>query len=761
MADVETKRRIWTLDELKQAHRGDIALAEQGGTAFSGVPKDLKFSGRLDVHMGTTQPKKVDEFAAPLAAQKKDIVLSSAVGSYGFWLRDPEVSGTYVGNAGGKILSLIDRVYHHHKFGYDKFIANLQDRGIDQRNFLSVVNDTGYSFIKSYSHEEEFAKSARKVGPVDWPGPELGPIIDAHTGVAGFYMDLKRMAQRKELLGEKADLNGFDEVTYMFFRPVPHIDDLKIYSFSARVPVTFELDPPNDYNGEVLNGYHFMRLRGESVPAELREKRISEIKDEYLRNHSPMAHALRDFFDSVDVPVSYRPKFQAAASSKGRTYKVSTQNNLMDASVVHDTDVSLALPRSLSASNLRYDHGAANSLHFMTAAADAVVLQPHRPEVIANWPKYALPMLDLYSSLVVKNQVCVETMYGKPLVVLQGKDSKFYHDGFTNGDLNWDNPKTERAFLKYLDGIDPAKDPWLVPIMLTRYLHEKNAVKQEEHHLFTQIDPSNRDFAKILEKAVIKGLEDRIEVPNYNRETYGMDKRGMFEVFIGGSAGTFAEDYVQAAEKLGYWCASRGYHVRTGGGDDGVMGAVARGVFRFMEEHPERAHTTHLSLIQTFRTIQFEGAAIDPRNIEKYPNVYLAIEETFDDRMESLFRVKGKDARDPSIGKANVIMFGGIGTFQEATRLMRYKDAGVPHLKDDRVIFFNQRQAGDTAGRQIRALDAYIHAYPQEVRRKHIEALPDLDDVKLAIMKRELVWARKYGPAIGSCPNGPEPSLQL
>ncbi len=745
LAKVEVTNRVWTLDELRRVHNRDILTAETGGNLIPANSKDFLFREHLTVHMGTTQPKKIDEFEAPLAHQVKDVRLASAVGSLGWWLCDPEESGTYIGNAAGKALALIDRIYSHGKQGYSGFASNLRKQGINPDNFMLVVNDTGYSFERDYSHEPEFEKSLHKTGPVSWPGPELGPVMDAHTGVGGFYTDLKRMAQRLEAQGEKVDLNGYDEVTYMFFRPRPNIEDVRVYSFSSKVPVKFLLDP-QEYNGEVLTSLHFMKLRADSVPENLRDKTIANIKKEYLDYHSPMAHALGEFFKKVNVPITMQHNFMHAAKPQPSHFQIATQENLIPASHRIDPDANFLLPDHVSASKVRYDHDQKDSLHYLTRSVDAVVLQNHSRETLNNWNDRFLSMMDMWCSLLVKKQVNVETMHAKPLLVLQRPDNKFYHDGFTNGDLNWDDPKTERAFLKYLDGIDPAKDPWLKMMMMTRYLHEKNFVKQEEHHLFTQVDPDNQDVGAILQSKIAESLSQTLDVPNYKRESYGYDQKGMFEVFIAGSAGTHAQAYTDAAEELGYWCASQGFHVRTGGGNFGVMGAAARGVLRFMDEHPERANETHLSLIQTFRTIQYEGAAIDPKEIERRPNIHMAIEPTFDTRMANLFRVRDGDAENPNIGTANIVMAAGIGTVQEATRWMRIKETGVPHMQNQKMIFFNQNQANDETGRQIGVLDAIIRTYTPEIRKKHIDVRPDLESVKNAIMERHQKWAQEPAP---------------
>lgn len=116
--------------------------------------------------------------------------------------------------------------------------------------------------------------------------------------------------------------------------------------------------------------------------------------------------------------------------------------------------------------------------------------------------------------------------------------------------------------------------------------------------------------------------------------------------------------------------------------------------------------------------------------------------------MANLFRVKDSDALNGTIGTANVVMAAGIGTAQEATRWMRYKEAGVPHMQDQKLIFFNQKQAGDTAGRQIGVLDAIIRTYPPEIRKRHIDVRPDLRSVKAAIMARHEDWTLQIEPVL-------------
>lgn len=730
------------MDELREAHRGNIAVAESGGLPLLPGRPIFQSPQVLDMYLATTQPKKFEEIKAPLEAQTKSIRLSSAVETLGWWPCDPELSGTYIGNAAGKILCLADRIYNHHSDGYERYHRSLARRGKDPRYCIKQAADGGFSKIKIFSHEREYMPSAHKAGPISWPGPELGPVMDAHGGVAGYFRDLKRMVLRREQEeGLETDLDGHDEVTYMFFRPERRMEDIRVYSFSARVPVTFLLDP-EDYSGEVLTSYHFMKMRGEDAPVSLRGKSIVQIKDEYLRHHSPMAHAMRAFMDAVHVPRTVHPSFRMKANPAPRAFVVSTQDNYSNSAVPANQPLSFDPAAKLGVSRAHYNRLEEGSLMCMAAGNDAVVLHD---KTVPKSRADILAFKDLLFTSVVDRQVCVEEAAGKPLIVLQKPDSSFYSDSFAEGKMDWDDPKVERAFLEYLDAVDTKKNPWQRDLMLIRYMHEKGFIKQEEHHLFTQIDPAAHNAAARISEKIRSELPNRMEAPNYEGDSWGHDRRDKFEVFIAGSAGTHGQEYIDQAEKLAYWAASKGFHVRTGGGNFGIMGAAARGVQRFIKEHPEHANDTHLSLIQTYRTVQFEGAAVTPCDIKKMPYVHLAIEKNFDARMESLFRVSGEDAHNPSIGTANVFMAGGVGTLQEAIRWMRFKESGVTHMQGKKMIWFNQRQAGDETGQRIRVLDAMVHSFPKEIRDEHIDARLSLEGVQRAIMTQYGAWALQPG----------------
>lgn len=717
---VELKSRIWTLEDLKRAHAGDIVTAEYGGRPLHAGHRSLKFKNSVDLHIATTQPKKIEETAAPLSVQNKNIVLLPAEDPLGYWRSDEEISGTYLGNAAGKAIALLNRIYSS-KMGIERLRANLRSDGLDPDDTVFMVNDTGVELQRDYRYEPEFAPSIHVSGPVAWPGPEFAPVVEAQGGIVAFFANLKQMAARMEAEEKPVHLKGFDVATNLFMRLGKTPEDTQFTSFTARVPVEFTLDPLS-HNGEVLTTQHFMKLRGDDVPPELQEKSIAQIKPEYLRYHGPISHAVKAFSELADVPYVMQRKFNSVSDDKA-VLTISTQSELLADCIGRDV------------------------LDTVCENSDAVVLKTHSPEIVADWDKNFLSHMDLWCGLVVNKQVRDKSIRGKPLIVEQRENNAFY-ERFSNGELKWDDPQTERDFLKFLDNIDPAQDPWLKLRMFTRFKHEKGMVKQEEHHLFTCIDPSSGMSRELIARELLSKANTRRSFCEHERESYGEDRRDLFEVFIAGSAGTYVQSYLNAAEDLAYWCASQGFHVRTGGGGMGIMGAAARGWFRFVQENPDLADDTHLSLIQTFSTMLYEGAAVDPDKVHTMPNVHLAVEPSFDMRMANIFRCVGKDAYDPSIGRADVAMMGGIGTPQETNRRMQYKESGVAHMQGSKIIYFNQRQASDKTGKHIRVLDPDICILPPAIREAHVDEQFDLAGVQRSIMRQYAKWEPDSKPAV-------------
>lgn len=704
--------RLLTLKELEAVQQYP-SLAPTAGQSIPVNHPTLKFDRDAVIGLATTQPKKFMEMIQPLQRQNKSVKIVNAIEWMRWWLSAEEVSKSYMGNAYEKAQSLMDRIYDH--IGYEKFMTQMKERGLNPDNFAFIVNDTGSSMLRDYSEEPEFKPSLHEVCKGSWPGVETGPIYDAQGGIPKFHSDLGKLKRRFKQEGRDYDDRGWDEVTYLMFRPTPKREDIEVLSFEARVPLRYHTKP-GPQSGDVLTSHDFLSLDMEGLPPGVAGQRITMFRDDYFREYSPMACAMKEMVKQIDAQARISPAF-SRASEKQRNVVVATQANLIpEQNGVHKP----ALAEGSVYQTTQYDHAENGVIDNLCHHADGIVLTSHSDDVLNNWDDHFLDLMDMWCSLMVNKQVCVEQLFGKPIVVLNDKKQFSYKEAF-NGDLDWDDPNVEHAFVDFIGNIDPKTDPWLQFVMLTKYLHEKTFVKQEPHFLFTQLSPSSEGLADQLQHMMLDGRKERIQVPKFELETYGSDRNDLFEISVLGSAGTRSGDYNQDATALGRWAASQGMHVRTGGGNFGIMGAVARGTLGWMQENPDQINKTHLSLIQMPRTLQFEGAAVDPKTIKSSGGVFMTVERDFDDRMENIFR-----------SDVSVAMAPGIGTYQEIVRWLRHKREGAPHLRDQKLVLVNSEQQGSNGG--IRLMDPFLKMVPAKILANDILVIPDIQTAQKHIL---------------------------
>ena len=711
--------RVLTYDELELVKKNP-GLANDIGHDLGPSEKTLETSGQATLALATTQPKKTKEITQPLSTRSENVRLISAVGALGWWISADEVSKSYLGNAFEKAESLLDRVYDD--IGYEKFMATLKAEGYDDKSFSFFVNDTGNSFETDYSGEVEFADSHHEVGLGTWPGVETGPVIDAQGGVSGFYSAYNSLKKRFQMEGKTLDKRSNDEVLYIQVVLASKREDVKFYVYEGRTP-TFSHGKLRVKSGDVLNQYDFMSL--ENPEDEFKGKRISEFLDTYQKRLSPMALAINKVLDHFNVPLKLGTHFNRGAQKETPPVFATQANLIPEQNGKHK-------PNLQNYQNSMYSQNTSGDFEEFCNRADAVVLTPHSEEILNNWDDHYLDLFDMWSSLIVNKQVCVEQFYGKPFIVLNEKNNFSFKEIF-NGELNWDDPKVEAAMVDYIVNIDPAKDPWLKFIMLTRYLHEKGFVKQEPKELFRQLEPSKKGLEDEIMRLANKDRDERIKTFDYQKETFGKDRIDLFEISILGSAGTRVAKYTEDAGKIAYWAMSKGMHVRTGGGKYGIMGAAANGALRYLKEYPEHAHYCHLSSIQMPRTLQFEGASLTPKTLRDQNNKLLSVERNFDDRMTSIFR------SDISIAIAP-----GIGTYQEIIRWLRNKRDGAPHLQGQKLILVNSEQPGNRHG--IRLMDLFIRLLPEHVLKNDIIVVNTVEEAMDIAAKEQMRFnAQKPG----------------
>jgi len=722
---------MWTEERLREATQevlatGDPSLVRRYSQPIPENAPGLILPQGGKISFGSTQPKKPEDARKVFddAKAKLDIV---GPGSLLHWfLSAEETSLTFTGNAYEKVEAVLDRVYN--TLGYEKFIAGLKEQGIEPDTLVFLVNDCGAYLNTDYSGEPEFVPSAHKVGVGAWPGVETGPISDAQGGVRQFYSSLNAMRLRKEGAGEVVDLSGVDNQTYMAFKIMPRREDVRIFEYSAYVPVRFETTPTHSVaEDDVVNALHFIVPTDPAIPPEFSNKHAAEFLDVYLAKYGAESYALRAFLKEAQIPLSSQPSFQRKTALQLPTvFRIATQHNGFsnEYKFMQVPDLSSYLS-NLKMRTDRYSPADPGAYVEMTKDADAVVLGYHSPEITNNWNEYFLTLLDMWCTFMVDKQVTIESFSGRPLVVIN-PSCHFTHNGKINGQLDWRDPETERAFLDFMRNIDPRENPWGHMINFMRYLHEAGFVKQEPKYLYDQYSPDDPDVVEQIEQSIVRSYPDRLKSSNFHRESYGPDRSDLCEMTVFGSASTWVIHHLNNAEEMGRYGIARGMHVRTGGGARGVMGAVGRGA---MDEIEKRG-CGHYSAIQMVRMVQFESCYPLAEEAQASTNKHLAIEETLDDRMLSLFR-----------SDILVTLAGGIGSYAEIVRFMNWKEMGLPGFEDKKMIILNDKPPGGAG--VISTFDVFLAMIPEDLKSKHLIIVNDMDSVKREVDYEYMHWLEK------------------
>lgn len=692
---------------------------------------DFRAVRKPTVFVATTQPKKFDQTQAPIQASGANIDVRNPAEILGFWLSANEESGDFTLNAFEKLQELLNRIYGN--LGYDEVVARLKARGIEPEGAIFLVNDSGLAFHQYFGDEPEFRASQSLYKPEGnlpkpdaWPGVELGPVVSAEGGILSFMTKFRAMIERKEAAGEPVDLSCVQTFVNMGFKLAPTRAEVEIFSTQASIPSMFDpyVQPPK---GVTIDTDCYMRPVDPGLPEDVRAKTLAEQADLSSLKLTAPAHAIQAFLALVDLPQTMRPSFHRVGSAQPKPI-VATQ-----AAVFPRSTVTNKIPsgvKVLKDEALKSGNSGADIFDNLVSGADGVLLLPHSRQVLEDWDSYFLDYLDMFSSLVVQQQLGIPEAYGKPVFL-----SARVGEGFNlDSSMSWTDPETGQAFLKYLRNIDPAQDPWLPFTELTRWLHYNALVKQDPDHLYTSIDPSKLTEAeqrKKLKTAMRAGRDRRIEPPDNKPEQYGhVAPKELKRILVIGSAGTEDPFYKDAAYEIGKFVAELEQHLVTGGGGKGVMGAASQGFVDAMERTPElnAFHTGRT----TFSAIAYEDPYFRPDTIGKHPKVRLEIASTFGSRMEG-------SKEDPGLIRSDVaICIGpGAGTFQEIARWLRKQDAGLKCLQGKKMIIFDKPP--ENGG--ISLTDAFFAILPKKYHDRFIR-VSTLDEAKAAIMQQLSISGR-------------------
>jgi len=734
-----TETRIWTEPNIRFAQRNPDAVNNSKLSKKAGqhVPA-LNLSEGGVLFFASTQPKKFYEIEQVLKHSASGLQLSDAIDVLHWFHSADETSKTYLGNAYEKAEAILDRIYED--IGYQQVAARIRELGHDPHKIVFGVNDTGSSFNVDYSAEPEFQRSLHEKGLGAWPGVELGPVTDAQGGMKGFYSALNKMKKRKEAAGEDVDLSGSDDNMYLFFKLVPDRKDVKLVSFYSEVPLEHMVQPVPRRPKDVLTSFHFSRATGFNIKKMDQRKSREQLGAEYVGTQSSQAEGFRRFLAAAQVPQSTKVDFKKAVDTKFGPAVIATHHNALPDTIKN------WLPNAIYREDgLVTQEGQVNTIENgayqrLTMQADAVILGEHHRDITRNYDQYVLDLFDMWCSLHVDKQLRVETFENTPFFVLN-RDNPFVFEGKSENEIDWDDPEVERGLIDFMRRLNPNRDPWQAFALFNQYLHEKGFVKQEPRFLHSRFDPEDPAFIKTLKAQLdtVRGVKTFI--PKYQDESWGHDRHDLFEVSVLGSASTRVEAYTQPAREFGYWAASQGWHVRTGGGRYGIMGAVSHGALDYLNEKQGSWPKGHLSAIQMPRTIQFEGAVFKQNEIGESTDRFLRIADSFDSRMASLFR-----------SNISVAMAPGIGTYQEVIRFIRLREAGYEPLQDKKMVLVNHEQSG--GGDNIRLMDPFLALIPEQIIDRHAVIVPDVGSAMVLVNEAHQEWqmAKRYEKERKSAP---------
>lgn len=697
--------RVWTEDQLKLIQERPELASKMGRKPKKNDPA-LSLDRDAVLAFGSTQPKKFTEIHDAFSASLPDIKVIEATEFLHWFLSADETSGTYEGNAYEKIEKLIKRIYDD--LGYEAVSARLKERGYDPSRVVLGVNDCGFSFNKDYSNEPEFQRSLHERGVTgEWPDVELGPVRDAQGGSRQFDEDATAMFVRKRAAGENIDRTGKDKALYMMFKLTPYRENIKIISSYTEIPVEFVLEyRPND---GIVNYERRLVPLNHDLPDQMSGKTMQEIGKVFWQKYSAQAIALNNFAKLSGVRKSIKNEYDENVKRGVLEPLIATLYNVIEGiSNPVDPFDSKFFRKSLPLFHSHKEVDALNRYQRINRLSSGFVLGALGKQILKNPKEYFLELADLWCSLVVDKQLGIETSIGKLFEVID--------DG---SPFKTSSPeKLEEELIQHFKENDASKNPWRPFILFTRYLHEIGFVKQELEYLFGQHNPKEKKLGeKLFKKIKDMASQQSPYVPDYEREQFGKDRTDLYEVVVLGSASSRVDEYVKEGEELGYWLISMGFHVRTGGGRYGIMGAVSRGAKKFMEEHPHLADQAHLSAIQMPRTLQFEGVDITQDEAREFPNRMLCVEPSFDHRIESLLRSDSCIAMAP-----------GIGTYQEIIRKLKQTRNNSVHNK---ILMFNRTKVGTvTTG----LMDIFIKGLLPKRFHSEMKQVFDIDAVKTQII---------------------------
>jgi predicted Rossmann-fold nucleotide-binding protein len=611
-----------------------------------------------------------------------------------------ENSKSYVGNNAEKrqeVLSKLDHMsaaeknerFRHYGIDPDKLFYLVDDRG--EETEYNIYSDPVFDDVRPYLNPYK-----RGIGV------ETANVLKAIT-MEKFFSLVRGATNRVKEKSARAVDGAFDYTCYLLW---PNRDQQKVVAVTGVTEDRIlDLEEINFGNKRIYSE-NFLGLKSDP------EGRAKADIPHFLTAHSAMSIALRTLSKLTGV-CKHRENGLSAEFTADRfnqeksleRWKIGTPQTLNSSSVLsgksaewwtrtlslvfkvagasaqtkghaYCLDTEHTSPVLTQNGDVATSYGTLLGFHNYERSMDGFFLGP-----IADFPsneKYQMQHLFHFSSLVVGKQVFNPQIHPKPFVILQS---------------SWN---------KYTD--------------LYQHYHELGMIGDKPEHIFSTV----RTKADAVRAFVKKFAGYTRSVPSDLRErTQGVEPpENLYRVTVYCSATSKNRALRQGANELGYELARSGFHVKNGGGTDGLMLEVSEGVIRYRNEvssaeKHEYAAANGLSCIQCVDTAESEGRYDKGDMLTDHPTIY--------HRMG--------DLQDTD---AEIFLAGGAGTIQEfaGTVLERLRTGRTENRP---LVLVNQ--IIDTGSKQVKVWDKLLEFVPPAMRKSCNIHVVDTIEQALAIVE--------------------------
>lgn len=524
-----------------------------------------------------------------------------------------ETAGTLEGNLVEKIMAASEHlktIYNgeHPIYQWDYTLQRMRACGVDPDNCFILFEDTGISFKNMAIWDYELIEDFMNI-------PEMKAMRDAGKPLMGPEMaNLAKATSRDQMF----------EIFTRYFERHPEADrSMFQMSIVALVPFRQLIAEDPLVGMHIVNGVSEGRFLLSPKPDDVR--------------HQQWEHRITNSKNSTDS-IAELPSYKTIESGRARALRASLwMNGLIE---------SLSMPKfGMNLEFLKRAQLVSNDNIRVARYAD--VIEPQH-DVVDACP-IDVNVIDKKSGDSVQ---CTIDSRLSNFVQLCSDFDAFYMDqlphslkdegalralylatGFVVGKQIYD-PMSEPKPVVF------DKESWEPLLDIIHNLHESSMLLDEPEILFREIKTAAEAATYINNR--LSGYEAKEVIKPFIEYDGAVCPKELFVVTIYCSASTKNPQILSETEQFGYQLARRGFAIRFGGGDDGAMGALMRGVARYADEakHLPYKSLYHVTTIPCIDTRATEGLVTTGDQCITTSNIELR-EEKLDDNEAAIFLAGG------------------------------------------------------------------------------------------------------------------------